>query len=63
VSEHAEAAHLAAAAELRRLMGDSGTADRCRATAQRLFSLDEVGVPRYRELYGAVSRSRSNAGS
>jgi glycosyltransferase involved in cell wall biosynthesis len=63
VSAHDEAAHSAAAAELRGLMDDADTAGRCRATAHRLFSLAEVGVRRYRDLYDEVSKSRSRPGS
>ena len=62
VARHDADAHDQAARSLRDLIEDAGTADRCRALAHRLFSLDEVGVPRYRALYDEVSRSRSSDG-
>jgi glycosyltransferase involved in cell wall biosynthesis len=63
VSAHDEATHRAAAGALRLLMDEPDTTRRCRATAHRLFSLDEVGALRYRELYDEVSKSRSSPGS
>jgi glycosyltransferase involved in cell wall biosynthesis len=62
VDRHDETAHRGAALSLRSLMDDPETSARCRVLAHRLFSLDEVGVPRYRALYDEVSKSRSSAG-
>jgi glycosyltransferase involved in cell wall biosynthesis len=56
VAAHDEPAHLAAAERLLALARDPDTAERCRAAAHRLFSLQEVGVPRYRALYDRVAR-------
>jgi glycosyltransferase involved in cell wall biosynthesis len=59
LAEHGEAPYGRAARRLGELMADPGTAERCRAAAHEHFSLDEVGVPRYRALYETVSRARS----
>lgn len=59
VAEHGEDSYLQAARSLSVLMSDPRTAERCRAAARELFSLDEVGVPRYRGLYETVARARS----
>ena len=45
-----------AAERLHALNADSEVADRCRAVAQRLFSLEE-GVAAYRELYASLAKS------
>jgi glycosyltransferase involved in cell wall biosynthesis len=59
VAAHDERAHRDAARALRALIDDPATAERGRALAHRLFSLDEVGIPRYRELYDDVDATRS----
>ena len=48
------AAHAAAADRLLLLLEDSGTRQRCVATARRLFSLD-LGVEAYRQIYNSLA--------
>jgi glycosyltransferase involved in cell wall biosynthesis len=61
VATHDERAHHEAAVALRALIDDPATAERCHVLAHTLFSLDEVGVPRYLALYRAVSSSWRSA--
>jgi glycosyltransferase involved in cell wall biosynthesis len=56
VSEHTGSAYRAAADHMAKLLADEETDERCRAVAQRELSLAEVGIPRYRDLYGDVAK-------
>jgi glycosyltransferase involved in cell wall biosynthesis len=56
VSEHTEAAYRVAADHSIRLLAQADTGDRCRAVARHELSLAEVGIPRYRRLYGEVAQ-------
>jgi glycosyltransferase involved in cell wall biosynthesis len=56
VDAHDSDSHLQAARRLAELMAGPDTASRCQTAARALFSLDEVGLPRYRALYEHVSR-------
>jgi glycosyltransferase involved in cell wall biosynthesis len=40
------------------LAGEPGIRERCRAVAQSVFSLDEVGIPRYDALYREIAELR-----
>jgi glycosyltransferase involved in cell wall biosynthesis len=51
LAEHAE--------EIRELAAEPDCAERCRSAARELFSLEEVGIPRYDGLYRDVARLAS----
>ncbi len=55
VSAHDAEAHREALAHVLRLAADRRTAGRCRELARRELSLQQVGLPRYRELYAGVA--------
>jgi glycosyltransferase involved in cell wall biosynthesis len=44
--------------QLLALVGDPAIRERCRMVAQRVFSLDEVGIPRYDALYREIAELR-----
>lgn len=44
-----------AAAEIRALAAEDGVRERCREVARRIYSLHEVGIPRYDELYREIA--------
>jgi glycosyltransferase involved in cell wall biosynthesis len=54
VSEHQPDDYRRAVHEIEHLRQDPATADRCGAAAERLFSLETVGLRRYRDVYDAV---------
>ena len=51
--------------EVRRLVGDPASRTRCRRVAREVFSLQEVGVPRYDQLYRDLAKTvrRDGAGA
>jgi glycosyltransferase involved in cell wall biosynthesis len=55
LTEFTEAAYRRAVDELRTLIDDPLTAERCIALARERLSLSEVGLPRYRALYERVA--------
>jgi glycosyltransferase involved in cell wall biosynthesis len=55
VSEFTDSAYERAAAEILALAADGACRDRCRAVAERVFSLREVGIPRYDALYSQMA--------
>lgn len=57
LEDFSEEAYRRAAARLVGLLGDAGTAGRCRALAEERFSL-EAGVTTYHELYHALAPAR-----
>jgi glycosyltransferase involved in cell wall biosynthesis len=62
VDDFSEAAYAAAARRLQELARDQQAAERCRRVAEEEFSLSEVGVPRYHELYCRVARTSRDEG-
>lgn len=61
VSTHDTAAHLQAAEDILSLVEAPGTAARCHGVAQREFSLQTVGIPRYLTLYDALAGGEAGA--
>jgi glycosyltransferase involved in cell wall biosynthesis len=59
LDDHDSHAHARAAAQLAGLRGDPATAERCRALARERFSLAEIGIPAYRELYQTLDADLS----
>jgi glycosyltransferase involved in cell wall biosynthesis len=55
VTEFNDAGYEPAAAEILQLADDTATRERCRAVAERVFSLREVGIPRYDALYQQIA--------
>jgi hypothetical protein len=60
LQEHQENAYRVACERMIALLDDPRTCEHCRAVARSELSLADVGVPRYRELYGLISRVRSS---
>jgi glycosyltransferase involved in cell wall biosynthesis len=58
VTEFSDAAYERAATEMLKLAADQGCRKRCRDVADRVFSLQAVGIPRYDALYRDVSAPR-----
>jgi glycosyltransferase involved in cell wall biosynthesis len=58
VTEFSDAAYERAAAEILELADDPASRARCRDVAERVFSLREVGIPRYDELYRRLATTR-----
>lgn len=56
IEAHSDAAYERALTRLFELVDTPGIGDRCRAVARRHYSLDEVGIPRYRALYESLAR-------
>jgi glycosyltransferase involved in cell wall biosynthesis len=50
-----DAAYEQAAQRMLTLLREPGIRERCRTVAQRVFSLDEVGIPRYDALYREIA--------
>lgn len=63
VAEHSADSHREAATAILRLVSDSRTPERCRATAERCLSLELVGIPRYLAVYDALASERERAGT
>jgi glycosyltransferase involved in cell wall biosynthesis len=59
VPEFGPDAYRAAARQLRQLLADPQTAARCRAVAREHLSLEDVGIPRYDQLYRRLSRAKT----
>ncbi len=55
VSEHTESAYRLAAEDTVALLSSPDTRERCRGLARRELSLEDVGIPRYRQLYAEVA--------
>jgi glycosyltransferase involved in cell wall biosynthesis len=55
VHDMSSAAFRRAVDELRDLMADPETGQRCRAAARKYLSLEHVGIPRYAELYRRIA--------
>jgi glycosyltransferase involved in cell wall biosynthesis len=55
VTEFDDASYQRAAAEMLALAGDPESRARCRAVAERVFSLRDVGIPRYDALYRQIA--------
>jgi glycosyltransferase involved in cell wall biosynthesis len=64
VARHDDGGHAAAATRIAVLRHDPATADRCRALSRAQFSLAEIGIPRYRQVYRHVAMldQRSDSG-
>jgi glycosyltransferase involved in cell wall biosynthesis len=60
VAEHTAAVHATAAVRLAALRADPATSERCRALSRAQFSLTELGIPHYRELYEHVANAQSS---
>jgi glycosyltransferase involved in cell wall biosynthesis len=58
VGEFSDRAYELAAHDIHRLLCDPGIRARCRQVARQEFSLAEIGIPRYEQLYRAVAESR-----
>jgi glycosyltransferase involved in cell wall biosynthesis len=63
VAEHTAAEHTAAALRLEALRADPATSERCHALSRAQFSLAELGIPRYRELYEYVADAAQSSSS
>lgn len=55
LEEHTEAAYETAGREIDRLLADPETPGRCIESAAKSLSLENVGIPRYRNLYQQIS--------
>jgi hypothetical protein len=60
LDEFEESNYQAAAREMELLLKDEEVRERCRQAAREHASLDEIGIPRYQELYAQLA-SRSSA--
>jgi glycosyltransferase involved in cell wall biosynthesis len=58
VTEFIDAAYESAAVEILALAADPESRARCRSVAERVFSLREVGIPRYDALYRQIATMR-----
>jgi glycosyltransferase involved in cell wall biosynthesis len=58
VMEFDDASYVVAANEILALAGDPAARERCRAVAEQVFSLREVGIPRYDALYQQTAAMR-----
>jgi len=60
IHEHTPIAYREGLAHIGRLLDDRAAAERCRSLARRELSLEQVGIPRYRELYERVAAVHSS---